>query len=206
MKVLEIEPLTREAFAPFGDVIELDGARRFPINAGTTERYHDLANIDVGDAGGRVLVNVFRAQPFRFPIEIRMMERHPLGSQAFIPIGDAPYLVVVAPRGTLDAGQLRAFVTRGWQGVNYAKGVWHHPLLALGDRSDFIVIDRGGAGANCEEVQLSEHWTIPDALDAVDALEAPHVKQASRLPEHAQVSSAAPRVSGKVIAASTTTP
>jgi ureidoglycolate lyase len=203
MKFLEIEPLTREAFAPFGDVIELDGARHFPINAGTTERYHDLANIDVGDAGGRALVNVFRARPFRFPIEIRMMERHPLGSQAFIPIGDAPYLVVVAPRGTLDAGQLRAFVTRGWQGVNYAKGVWHHPLLALGDRSDFIVIDRGGAGANCEEVPLSEPWTIRDGLDGLDA---PHARQASSPPEAAQVSSAAPRVSGKVIAASTTTP
>ena len=80
MRSLAIEPLTREAFAPFGDVIELDGARHFPINAGTTERYHDLARIDVGDADGRVLVNVFRAQPFRFPIEIRRMERHPFGS------------------------------------------------------------------------------------------------------------------------------
>ncbi len=166
MRSLAIEPLTREAFAPFGDVIELDGARHFPINAGTTERYHDLARIDVGDADGRVLVNVFRAQPFRFPIEIRMMERHPLGSQAFIPIGDAPYLVVVAPRGALDAGQLRAFITRGWQGVNYAKGVWHHPLLALEGGSDFLVIDRGGAGDNCEEVQLSEPWRIAEAHHA----------------------------------------
>jgi len=191
MRLLEIEPLTREAFAPFGDVIELDGARHFPINAGTTERYHDLAQIDVGDADGRALVNVFRAQPFRLPIEIRMMERHPLGSQAFIPIGDAPYLVVVAPRGALDAGALRAFVTRGWQGVNYAKGVWHHPLLALEGCSDFIVIDRGGPGDNCEEVQLSEPW---------------HIAQAPRLFQDAQASRAVPRVSGNAMAASTTTP
>ena len=200
MRSLAIEPLTREAFAPFGDVIELDGARHFPINAGTTERYHDLATIDVSDADGRVLVNVFRAQPFRLPIEIRMMERHPLGSQAFLPIGDAPYLVVVAPRGPLDPEHMRVFITRGWQGVNYAKGVWHHPLLALEGPSDFIVIDRGGPGANCDEVQLNEPWRIAQALGAPQMHRVPQVRPA------AQASSAAPRVSGNAIAASTTIP
>lgn len=198
MRTLALEPLTRDAFAPFGDVIELAGARHFPINAGTTERYHDLASIDIGNAGGRVLVNVFRAQPRRAPIEIPMMERHPLGSQAFIPIGDAPYLVVVAPRGPLDAERMRAFVTQGWQGVNYAKGVWHHPLLVLEHSSDFIVIDRGGDGVNCEEVQLSEPWRIAQELNAREAHRA--------LPTHHRASSVAPRVSGNASAATTTMP
>jgi ureidoglycolate lyase len=166
MNVLRIEALTRAAFAPFGDVIELEGAKHFPINLGTTERYHDLAKIDVGDQGGRPLVNLFRGQPRWLPFEVRMMERHPLGSQAFIPLNDKPYLVVVAPAGELDAGALRAFVTRGWQGVNYAKGVWHHPLLALDGVSDFIVIDRGGEGPNCDEVTLTEPVRLEFAREA----------------------------------------
>ncbi|SKC74011.1 ureidoglycolate lyase [Burkholderia sp. YR290] len=168
MKTLAIEPLTREAFAPFGDVIELEGAKQIPINLGTTIRYHDLANVDVTDEGGRTLVNLFRGQSRVLPFEITMMERHPLGSQAFIPLNDKPYLVVVAPAGELDESKIRAFVTSGWQGVNYAKGVWHHPLLALGEVSDFIVVDRGGDGHNLNEQNLREsQWLTEEAMNAV---------------------------------------
>jgi ureidoglycolate lyase len=156
MNTLTLEPLTRAAFEPFGDVIELDGARHFPINGGTTERFHDLARVDVGaDVGGRPLINVFRGQPRAQPVEISMMERHPLGSQAFLPLGVVSYLVVVAPAGEFDASKLRAFFTRGWQGVDYARGVWHHPLIVLNTGADFIVVDRGGEGENCEEAYLS---------------------------------------------------
>ena len=160
MNTLRIERLTRAAFAPFGDVIELEGARHYPINEGTTERFHDLANVDVSTQGGRALIIVFGAQPRAWPIDIAMMERHPLGSQAFVPLSDAPYLIVVAPAGELDPAKLRAFSTRGWQGVNYAKGVWHHPLLALGRVSDFLVVDRGGEGPNCDEVRLPQTWRL----------------------------------------------
>lgn len=156
MRELLIEPLTREAFAPFGDVIELEGARQIPINLGTTMRYHDLAHIDVADEGGRPLVNVFRGEPRALPFEVQMLERHPLGSQAFVPLTDKPYLIVVAPKGELVPASMRAFVSRGWQGVNYAKGVWHHPLIALDEVTDFIVIDRGGNGHNCDEQTLPE--------------------------------------------------
>lgn len=156
MKALRAEVLTREAFRPFGDVIELDGATHFPINDGTTERYHDLAAVDVSRQGGRPVINVFRAQPRTLPLELKMMERHPLGSQAFLPLSERPYLVVVAPSGELGLSGLQAFVTRGWQGVNYARNVWHHPLIALGSVSDFIVVDRGGEGVNLEEAPLPE--------------------------------------------------
>lgn len=167
MKTLAIEPLTRDAFAPFGDVIETDGARKIPINLGTTMRFHDLAKIDVADAGGRPLVNLFRGQPRTLPFEVTMLERHPLGSQAFVPLDDKPYLVVVAPAGELDVSKIRAFVTSGWQGVNYAKGVWHHPLIALRDVSDFIVVDRGGDGHNLDEQDLPESlWLTEEALVA----------------------------------------
>lgn len=164
---LAIEPLTREAFAPFGDVIELADAKQIPINLGTTIRFHDLAKVDVTDEGGRTLVNLFRGQPRELPFEVKMLERHPLGSQAFVPLNDKPYLVVVAPAGDLDVTQIRAFVSHGWQGVNYAKGVWHHPLIALGEVSDFIVVDRGGDGLNLNEQDLPESlWLTQEAMKA----------------------------------------
>jgi ureidoglycolate lyase len=160
MKTLQLERLTRSAFAPFGDVIELDGARHFAINGGTTERYHDLASVEVTERGGRALINLFRAQPRALPVDITMMERHPLGSQAFIPLRQGRYLVVVAPAGEFDPALMRAFWTDAWQGVNYAKGVWHHPLLALDQVSDFVVVDRGGEGNNCDELSLAEPWRL----------------------------------------------
>ena len=166
MAKLSVEPLSRAAFAPFGEVIETAGARHYPINEGTTERFHDLARVDVADEAGRPLINIFRAQPRPLPIEIRMMERHSLGSQAFVPLEAADFLVVVAPAGDPPkAAQLRAFHARGGQGVNYAKGVWHHPVLALVRQTDFLVIDRGGAGNNCDEVTLQGEPILLDPGD-----------------------------------------
>jgi ureidoglycolate lyase len=152
---LVVEPLSRAAFAPFGEVIEADeGARHFTINGGNTERYHDLACIEPGPEG-RAIVSIFRGLPRALPFRVEMMERHPLGSQAFIPLAQRPYLVVVAPRDVPpEAARLRVFLARPGQGVNYAPGVWHHPLLALGEVSDFLVIDRSGPGPNCDEVVL----------------------------------------------------
>lgn len=167
MRTLRPEPLTPAAFAPFGDVIELAGARQIPINAGTTLRFHDLAKVDVLAEGGRTLINLFRAQPRDEPVRLSLMERHPLGSQAFLPLAEAPYLVVVAQDDHGRPGALRAFVTNGWQGVNYARDVWHHPLLALGRVRDFIVIDRGGAGVNLDEWPLDEAVCV--ATDSFDA-------------------------------------
>ena len=160
---LEIQPLTREAFAPFGEVIEAsDAAKHFTINGGNTERYHDLANIAPGP-DGRVIVSIFRGQPRSLPFTVQMMERHPLASQAFIPMSGRPYLVVVAPAGEPpEVEDLKVFIARGDQGVNYATGVWHHPLLALEGVCDFLVVDRSGPGHNCDEVQLDRHGVIEE--------------------------------------------
>lgn len=155
--VLPIEPLTRAAFQPFGDVIEADGAEHFQINNGTTTRFHDLARVDAEAEGGHVLVNIFRARPLPMPLTVAMMEKHPLGSQAFVPLDAAPFLVVVAPPGDRVAPEdLRAFLTQGRQGVNYARGVWHHPIIALDRETDFLVIDRGGPGDNLAEFFFDE--------------------------------------------------
>ena len=157
---MKIDKLTREAFAEFGDVISPEGANHFSINNGTTERYHDLATIDVADTHGKPLISLFRGQPRQFPFGLRAMERHLLGSQAFIPLSKQPYLVVVAPRGEFVAQALHAFLAEPGQGVNYAKAVWHHALIALNEVSDFIVIDRGGPGPDCDEAQLAQTVTI----------------------------------------------
>jgi len=161
-RTLTVAPLTREAFAPFGEVIEAsDAVQHFTINAGNTERYHDLANIEPG-ADGRVIVSIFRGQPRTLPFTVQMMERHPKASQAFIPMSGKPYLVVVAPAGEPpQVEDLKVFLARGDQGVNYATGVWHHPLLALEAVCDFLVVDRSGPGHNCDEVQLDTPGLIP---------------------------------------------
>lgn len=157
LPALAVEALTAAAFAPFGDVIEAGSARdAYAINDGTTQRFHDLARIDVGD-DGRAIVSLFRAQPRVLPIVIGMLERHPLGSQAFVPLDPAlRYLVVVAD----DPARPRAFLAAAGQGVNYRRGTWHHPLLALDRVSDFLVIDRAGPGANCDEVMLPHRWRL----------------------------------------------
>jgi ureidoglycolate lyase len=153
---LRVEPLSAAAFAPFGELIAADAAdRHFPINGGTTERFHDLAHLQPGPQG-RLIVSIFRGQPRALPLSITMLERHPLGSQAFVPLSGRPYLVVVARPGTAPAvGDLRCFLAQPGQGVNYAPGVWHHPLLALQAESDFLVIDRAGPGGNCDECELA---------------------------------------------------
>lgn len=148
------EPLTAAAFAPFGEVIETSGQQPLMINEGNTERYHDLANIQPGE-NGRAILSLFRGQPRTLPMQINILERHPLGSQAFYPLSAKPYLVVVARGGTTpDESTLRAFLATPTQGVNYAPGTWHHPLISLQATSDFLVIDRQGPGNNCEEYQL----------------------------------------------------
>jgi len=155
---LQVMPLTRAAFAPFGEVIETAGCDSVPINEGMAQRYHDLAAIDVGEGGGRLTLNIFHARPWPRPIQVRVMERHPLASQAFIPMLERPFLVVIAPPGPSPAPDaLRAFVTNGHQGVNYRRGVWHHPLLVLDQPADLLVLDRDGSGSNLDEVSLLEH-------------------------------------------------
>lgn len=154
MKLIRPEALTRAAFRPFGDVIEMDGSAHFTINQGFTERFNDLAFVDVAPEGGMTNVSLFLGQPRPDPIAIRLMERHPLGSQAFIPLQDRPWLVLVA-EDVNDMSSYRAFTATGQQGVNYARNVWHHPLLVRDADSRFLIVDRKGPGNNLEEVWLA---------------------------------------------------
>jgi ureidoglycolate lyase len=148
---LRPEPLTRAGFAPFGDVIEAGHAFDV-INSGTTQQFKELADIDVSAGGGRTQVSLYRVVPYELPLAIKMLERHPLSSQLFMPLNAAPFLIVVAPPGDrIDRASVRAFVTNGAQGVNYRRGTWHHPVIALRNPSEFLVVDRSGPGINCDE-------------------------------------------------------
>lgn len=160
MRRVTPKPLTPEAFTPYGDVISArDGVEQYPINYGATTRFNDLAVIDTAVDGGRTIVSLFRSRPLAPPV-LKIMERHPLGSQAFIPLDGRPYLVAVAPAGDLDPARIEVFLASGDQGVNYAAGTWHHYSLALEAESDFLVIDRAGPGENLDEVELKDDEQI----------------------------------------------
>lgn len=149
--LLKVEPLTREAFAPYGDVIEKPGVRVFTTNGGQAERYHDLARVAEDRPDARALVSIFHSRPFPMPLQISLMERHPISSQAFIPINGGRFIVIV---GAADlpptAKHFRSFVTNGTQGANYHSGTWHHPLIAL-EEGDYLVIDHAGAGPGFDQ-------------------------------------------------------
>jgi ureidoglycolate lyase len=155
MRELTPEPLTAEAFVPFGEVIEASArAEQIAINYGYTSRFNDLARLDVADGGGHAIVSLFRSLPLDPPL-LKIFERHPLGSQSFTPLNSRPFLVAVAPAGAFDPAAIRVFRAEPHQGVNYKKGVWHHFLLPLDAESDFLVIDRAGPGDNLDEIELS---------------------------------------------------
>ena len=155
MLTLPIAPLTKAAFAPFGEVVETRDAKPKLINDGFAKRFDGLAQIDVAAEGGAVNISLFDGSIRPSPVLIKLMERHPLGSQLFMPLNGKPWLAVVCtdPR---EPGSYRAFAATGQQGVNYARNIWHHPLLVLTDASPFLVVDRGGPGNNLEEVRLAE--------------------------------------------------
>jgi len=158
-RILKPKPLTAERFAPYGDVIAAGEGLRSAMNAARFERFDDLAAVDI-DAkdDGHVRLSIARSRsatalPYRFDL----VERHPLGSQAFVPLGGFAFVVVVAPPAAgVEAEDLEAFVTNGRQGVNYRRGTWHMPLIALASGQEFLVVDRGGSAPNCDEHVLAD--------------------------------------------------
>jgi ureidoglycolate lyase len=157
-RTIPAQPLTPEAFAPFGDVIEAAG-ESYPINAGMCDRFHDRARMEFTD-GGRAGISVGYGRPYPLPHSFDLMERHPLGSQAFVPMTGDPFLVVVAPDEGGRPGAPLAFLTRPGQGVNYLRGVWHGVLTPLGRAAPFLIVDRIGGGNNLEEFRYGERWTV----------------------------------------------
>ena len=161
-KTLQVLPLTKERFQPYGDVIETSRGAADGMNAARFERFDNLAGIDIDD-DGFVSVSIARCRtPTSLPLRLDMVERHPLGSQAFVPLSVCQMVVVVAPPVEgVDIDELRAFVSNGRQGINYRRGTWHMPLISFTAGQEYLIIDRGGEGQNCEEHMLDDDVLLP---------------------------------------------
>jgi ureidoglycolate lyase len=153
-----VQPLTADLFAPFGEIVEATGPARM-INEGLCARYHDLATLDFGK-DGHAGISVFHAEPRELPLDLKMVERHPFGSQAFLPMSAEPFLVIVAPDEAGVPGRPLAFMTAPGQGVNYRRGIWHGVLTPLDREATFAVVDRIGLGENLEEHWFPKPWRI----------------------------------------------
>ncbi|MEM1260939.1 MAG: ureidoglycolate lyase [Pseudomonadota bacterium] len=155
------EPLTAAAFAPFGSVLEENQGERLEINEARFDRFARLATIDIRGQNSFVNTSIMRCRvASRLPLPIDTLERHPLGSQAFMPLQAEPFYVVVAEASdTLDPSTLRAFVSNGQQGINYACGVWHLPLIATSIGQRFFVVDCGN-DENCDLAMLPAPVTL----------------------------------------------
>ncbi len=157
-RTIATQPLAAATFEPFGDVLDTGGAPDRIINAGLCGRWHDRARLDFGD--GQAGISLFRAEPRALPYSFDLLERHPLGSQAFLPMSEHAFLVIVAPDEGGRPGDPLAFITAPDQGVNLLRGTWHGVLTPLQAPGLFAVVDRIGAGANLEEVRLPAPLTV----------------------------------------------
>ena len=160
MTTITAAPLTAEAFAPFGDVIGIDEtAANHPINGGTTQRF-DFARTSVSGTNAAVQISMARATPFTLPVTLKLVERHPHGSQAFVPVTPSHFLVVVAPDANGRPGTPVAFLAAPGQGINYRQNVWHGALTALDKQTDFLIVDRTGDEPNCEIFEFETPYTV----------------------------------------------
>ncbi|MEM6373236.1 MAG: ureidoglycolate lyase [Pseudomonadota bacterium] len=155
---IRCQPLTAEEFAPFGEVLDCAGAPDKMINAGMCGRFHDRARMDFGD--GQAGLSLFQATPRALPYTLDLLERHPEGSQAFIPMSEHPFLVTVAPDMDGTPGEPLAFLTAPGQGVNISRGTWHGVLTPLHLPGLFAVVDRIGPGANLQEFFLDPPYRV----------------------------------------------
>ena len=153
-------PITPERFAPFGDVIHASSDAKAAMNDARFERFSGLADVDV--EGQHASISIARCKmSSSLPHRFDLVERHPLGSQAFIPLSHFSFFVVVAPAAeSVEPEDLCAFVTNGSQGVNYRRGVWHMPMIALEDGQEFLIVDRGADDENCDEHYFSDPVTL----------------------------------------------
>lgn len=147
---LAVVPLTQDAFAPYGDVIESEGRDSYFINNGMAERFHALARVETKGDEAYPVISLVKSKKFELPRHVDHVEHHPMGSQAFLPIDQTPFVVVVAKAGEAPTpDRLQAFVTNGRQGINYHAGTWHHVLLTPYGAMDFLCVDWVGEGNNC---------------------------------------------------------
>ncbi|MGI9351122.1 MAG: ureidoglycolate lyase [Rhizobiaceae bacterium] len=167
METILIQPMDESAFEPFGDIIDFNRNADYAINNGMCDRYHALARTEAMGEGAQTVISLGRGKPYQLPLTLEMVERHPLGSQAFIPLGEDPFLVVVAPDEDGLPGLPHAFLTKPGQGVNYRRNTWHSVLTPLNKTMDFLIVDREGEGDNLEEHFFDTPYVIANTRVAL---------------------------------------
>jgi len=146
--IVKPKNITKENFAVFGDLISSDSVEPMNINEGYAKRFDNLANINTSQNKGETIISIFSALKRSFPMKINMMEKHPLSSQAFIPMKETIFLSFVAPAGDApEINKIQSFIIPPKMGINYKPGIWHFPLISTED-TNFLVIDRKGSGKN----------------------------------------------------------
>lgn len=160
MSNIEIQPLDEKLFAPYGDVIDFNREPDFAINNEMCDRFHDLASVSVLGDDAKLGVSLGRGKPYRLPLTLEMMERHPLGSQAFIPLDKKPFLLIVAADNDGKPDTPIAFMAGAGQGVNYHRNTWHAVLTPLDEPGDFVIVDRIGEGNNLEEYFFDNPYLV----------------------------------------------
>ena len=147
-KIIKPIPITKNNFSQFGDMISTSEIKPIEINNGYAKRYDGIANLNTSKDNGETTISIFSALKRNFPMKIDMMEKHPLGSQAFIPLKETTFLAFVAPNGDKpDLNKIEAFIIPPGIGINYKPGIWHFPLISTEDMN-FLVVDRKGSGDN----------------------------------------------------------
>ena len=147
-KIIMPIKISKSNFSAYGDLISTDDINPIDINAGYAKRFNNLANVDTLKDEGKTIVSIFSALKRTFPMKIDMMEKHPLGSQAFIPMKETTFLSFVAPPGKFpEINKVQSFIIPPKTGINYKPGIWHFPLITTED-TNFLVIDRKGSGEN----------------------------------------------------------
>ena len=148
MKVIKAKKITKKNFSKFGQIIDTSKKNPININNGYAKRFDNLINVDTSKKRGKAIVSIFNAKKRKFPMKIDMMEKHPLGSQAFIPMEDTKFLVFVAPKGGKpNINKIQSFIVPRQTGINYKTGIWHFPLISM-KNMNFLVVDRNGKGKN----------------------------------------------------------
>jgi len=165
MHTIQAKQLSKQAFNQFGQVIDKDCDDKFPINNGNCLRHHDLANIELGGDNSKAIISIFEGQPYALPHTLDLVERHPFGSQAFIPMHDRPFLVIVCEDQNGTPVNPQAFITKPNQGINLKMNVWHGVLTPLHKAGDFLVVDRAGDGNNLQEHTFDTPFTIEVASE-----------------------------------------
>ena len=147
---ITIKPIkiTKKNFSKFGELIDTKKRKPITINNGYAKRFHDLGKINTSSKKGSPIISIFSAKKRNFPMKIDMMEKHPLGSQAFIPMKETTFLAFVAPQNNKpEIEKIESFIISPGIGINYKPGIWHFPLIST-ENMNFLVVDRKGNGEN----------------------------------------------------------